>query len=229
MSQRVSRQLRELMPLCCVFCLAALPFILLWRSPWGRGYALMIFFLGGVIVAANSFRRDVRRSCLTSAAEESEASGQTWAQRMLPLALALVVVATIFSSICLVFSEGVEDPFVAPMLAFMSLVPTLGITPYFVLALRKPFAAVVFTVSLVGSMKLAGCLIVVLLYSWDADEQGLLGMPWDHPNLLVWLFWSFTGALSLILFFLAARRFQTMQGSAASLFPQTTAVQTSLA
>ena len=72
---------------------------------------------------------------------------------------------------------------------------------------RKTFAAVVFGAALVGSMKLLGALVVVLIYGWDADEQGRLGMPWNDPDLLVWLFLSFTTALSLACYLAGRRKF----------------------
>jgi hypothetical protein len=203
---------REMVVTLALFVLVAIPFLLLWRTPWGRGYALMAYFLGGTMAAANfTYRIAVDGSDWSPPGERP--AGDSWSRRLAPLTAALVLAATVFSVLCLVFREGVEDPAVAPMLAFMAIVPALGITPYFVFTLRQRFAAVVFTVALVGGMKLLGCLVVVLIYGWDADEQGRLGLPWHRPDLLVWLFWSFTAALSATLFLLAARRFDNCRAA----------------
>jgi hypothetical protein len=51
---------------------------------------------------------------------------------------------------------------------------------------------------------------VVLVYGWNAAEQGRTTMPWNHPDLLVWLFWGFTLALSLVFYNLGAKRFRLM-------------------
>jgi hypothetical protein len=69
----------------------------------------------------------------------------------------------------------------------------------------------------VFGMKLIGGLVVVLVYGWHADRHvpPYTDMPWTHPNLLVWLFWINTGALSLSLYFLGARRFQSRYDRAA--------------
>jgi hypothetical protein len=201
-----SRQMQEVALVIGVFLVVTFPLLLMWRAPWARGYALMLFFLGYTIAAANSTWHAIE-----SGGKRMPGGGPpgspSWAPTIAPLAASLVLAAAVFSALCWILREGVEDPFIAPMLAFMSLVPALGITPYFVLTLRQRFAAVVFTVALVGGMKLLGCLVVVLIYGWDADEQGRLGLPWHRPDLLVWLFWSFTAALSATLFVLAGRKF----------------------
>jgi hypothetical protein len=203
------RQIRDLAWVGGATLAATFPLLLVWRAPWARGYALMIFFLGCTIAAANHVGRAIG---LNSNRIPGGAlrSGASWSQIIGPLASALIWAAAVFSALCWALSEGVEDPPIAPMLAFMSLVPAIGVTPYFVLTLRRRLAAVVFTVALVGCMKFVGAIIVVLIYGWDADEQGRLGMPWHRPDLLVWLFWSFTTALSLTLSALAARKYHQM-------------------
>jgi hypothetical protein len=172
----------------------------------------MAYFLGSTIAAAN-FTFSVAAGGGGLAPGEHSAR-DSWPRRLAPLAAAVLLAAAVFSALCLVFREGVEDPPVAPMLAFMAVVPVLGITPYFLLTLRQRFAAVVFTVALVGGMKLLGCLIVASIYGWDADEQGRLGLAWDRPDLLVWLFWSFTAVLSAALGLLAWRKFDASQAAA---------------
>jgi hypothetical protein len=57
-------------------------------------------------------------------------------------------------------------------------------------------------------MKLLGCVVVVLVYGWDASERGYTTMPWTRPNLLVWLFWLNTGVLCLVCYYLGVGRFR---------------------
>jgi hypothetical protein len=107
-----------------------------------------------------------------------------------------------FRAVCSVHLALNDRPdFVFVFLALSALVP------YLTLVTRKPFAAVVFAVFLVGSMKLLGCAVVVLVRGWDADEHGHLTMPWARPNFLVWLFWANTGVLSLGCYCSDVRRF----------------------
>jgi hypothetical protein len=75
---------------------------------------------------------------------------------------------------------------------------------------RKPFAAVVFALALVGCMKLLGGVVVVLAYGWNASQQGHTRMPWTDPNLLVWVFWIATGVYSAALYVLGYRAFQAL-------------------
>ncbi len=203
-----------------------MPFLLFWRSPQGRSLALNAFFLGCMIPVAYSFCREVGRP------GEPDGALRAWRQRIWPLSAALLVACIVFSLVCVLvnnphdfgspqaeadqgiwwraFVFNTPRDFVAPMLALMTLVPSLCIVPYLVLVTRKPWAAIVFSALLVGCMKLLGATVVVLNYGWDADVQGRTRMTWNHPDLLVWLFWSFTGLLSLAFCLLGVRRFHSL-------------------
>ena len=115
-----------------------------------------------------------------------------------------------FSLLCLTLNDAHD--FVAVFLAFLILIPSLGVVPFLTLVTRRPVAAVVFALFIVFCMKLLGGIVVVLVYGWHASEHGYTDMPWTHPNLLVWLFWLNTGVLSLSLYVLGARRFQAEYG-----------------
>ncbi len=228
----MQRELRYLLPAWFTCLFLPLPFLLFWHSPEGRSVALKGFFLGCMIPVAYSFRLDVRPL------DEAEPATPVWCLRMSPLSVALLAAFGIFSVVCLLLNnphdfgtpEAEEDQgiwwrafvfdtphdFVAPILALMTLVPSLCIVPYFVLLTRKPLAAVVFTALLVGCMKLLGATVVVLIYGWDADAQGRTKMPWNHPDLLVWLFWCFSAALSLVFYLFGANRFRVVHERAAS-------------
>jgi hypothetical protein len=96
-------------------------------------------------------------------------------------------------------------------LAFLILLPSLCLVPYLTLLTRKPFAAVVFTLFLVGCMKLVGGIVIRIVYGPNSDKGGHMTMPFTDPNLLVWVFWVTTAALSVTLYALGYRRFQEMR------------------
>ena len=209
MNQSLRQELQYLFPAWLATVVVPLLMVLFLQSPWARSSALMCFLLGCVITVAYSFRRDVERPNAPADANKVMEPRATWADRMQPLAIALFGAAALFSAICWLFRQGVEDPLVAPMLATMAVVPALCITPYLTLISQRPWAATVLTVFLVGCMKFAGAIVVVLIYGWDADKQGRLGMPWHQPDLLVWLFWIFNAVVSAAFYVLGMRTFQT--------------------
>lgn len=185
-------------------------------------------YRGAAIPAAGS-RGDLPLAATRAGTPRESAGDDTcattdWRGKIIALLTALLAAVAVFSVLCLAFNNPPANeeqaiwwrssPFqpprdlIAPMLALMTLVPTLGVVPYLTLVTRSRFAAVIFTLFLVFCMKLLGGIVVVLVYGWDAAENGHTTMPWHHPDLLVWLFWGFTLALSLSFYFLGARRFR---------------------
>jgi hypothetical protein len=178
------------------------PALLLWRSDDGLRVALGLFFVGCASLVAYSFRRGLT----APGGDESADPRRIWRNRMVAATAALLAAWAAFSSVHLGLND--RNDVVSVLLAFSALIPSCCIVPYLTQVTRKPVAAVVFTVFLVGCMKLLGCVVVVLVYGWDASERGYTTMPWARPNLLVWLFWVNTGVLSLWLYYLGGRRFR---------------------
>ena len=164
--------------------------------------ALLLFSIGCASLVAYAFRHDVGRR-MPDAVENPE---KLWRQRILTVAAALFLAFVGFSLESLALGDGQD--FVAVFLAFLVLIPSICVVPFLTLATRQPVAAVVFALFIVFCMKLLGCIVVVLVHGWNANQQGHTDMPWTHPNLLVWLFWFNTGALSFVFYLLGARRFQ---------------------
>jgi hypothetical protein len=175
--------------------------LILWRTEDGLALALGLFFVGAASLVAYSCRREVG---VTEDMASGAAKG-SWRMRMVALTAALLANWLAFSLVQLALND--RNDFVSVLLALSALVPTCCVVPYLTRATRRPFAAVVFTIFLVGCMKLLGCVVVVLVYGWDASERGHTTMPWANPNLLVWLFWVNTGVLSLVCYCLGLRRF----------------------
>jgi hypothetical protein len=202
MNDSLRHEFRYLLPAWLGSILLPWPPLLLWRSDDGVRVALGLFFVGSASLVAYSFRRDV------SATDDDEFGHprQVWRTRMVAVTAALLAAWAAFSAVHLALND--RQDFVSVLLALSALIPACCVVPFLTQVTRKPFAAVVFTVFLVGCMKLLGCVVVVLVHGWDASERGLLTMPWAHPNLLVWLFWVNTGVLSLGCYCLGVRRFR---------------------
>jgi hypothetical protein len=217
MNKSLQRELRYLFPVWIICVLLPLPLLLFRPLPAGRSYALMCFSFGCAVLVAHSFRRDIK---LSNSLPEDAPKPQTWRDRILPLGLALCAASLTFS----IFSLAVGDArdFVTPMLAFLVLVPALGVVPYMVLVTRKPLAGVVFSMILVGSLKTPiGALIVHTFFpshfqqSIDTDGSLIMPTPWIHPNLLVWFFYTAVAAFSFLFCFLGERRFRAIHDLAA--------------
>ena len=178
------------------------PALLLWRSGDGLALALGLFFVGSASLVAYYFRRDVNGIAEGALGHPQ----QIWRTRMVAVTTALLADWMAFSLVHLAVND--RNDFVSVLLALSALVPSCCVVPYLTRVTQKPFAAVVFTVFLVGCMKLLGCVVVVLVYGWDASERGHTTMPWARPNLLVWLFWVNIGVLSLGCYYLGVRRFR---------------------
>jgi hypothetical protein len=229
-----------LLPAWAVCIVLPMPLLILEHSPLGRGYALMLFFVGAMVVVAYSFRREVLEG-KTPAIELAQVR-RLWRTRISALVTALAFALLAFTMVSILVNnpynygtmQGLQDQgiwwrafvfetprdFAAPLLALMAVGAAICIVPYFVLATRKPIAAVVFSAALVGCMKLLGALVVVSIYGWDSDEQGRLGMPWNNPDLLVWLFWGFSATLSITCYVLGRRRFVRQYSNRMNSAPQ---------
>jgi hypothetical protein len=116
-----------------------------------------------------------------------------------------------FSCICMLLSN--PDRIVCICLALGMLVPVFCIVPFYWLLTGWPLAAVVFTIFSVFAMKLLGNVVVVLVYGWDASDRGYTTMPWQHPNLLVWLFLFNTAFLSAFMYCAGRKKFLACYGA----------------
>jgi hypothetical protein len=195
-------ELRALVPAWFVCLLVPLPAVLFWRTSEGRSAALGCFFVACVGLVAHSFGE-------TPNADRSDLR-RLWRAKMLALGLALFAAFVVFSLLGLTVNDAHDLDM--PVVAFLILIPSLCTVPYLTLLTRKPFAAGVFALALVGCMKLLGGVVVVLVYGWDASRHGHTQMPWTDPNLLVWVFWSATGVYSGLAYALGYQRFFLING-----------------
>jgi hypothetical protein len=165
----------------------------------GRPYAVLAFLASSVSLVAYAFR---------PGAEPPSGLAGAWADRLVALTAALLAAVCVFAVVSLGWSSAQD--WTRPVQALACLVPALCVTPYLTLATRKPVAAVVFTLALVGCTKLVAGALTCLVYGWDAAEQGRTTMPWESPDFLLWVFWAANLALAGVGCFLGARRFRTL-------------------
>jgi len=92
------------------------------------------------------------------------------------------------------------------------------IVPYLTLFTRKPFAAVLFTLFAVLLTKCLAGAVVVQVYGWNAGKHvpPYTDLPWEHPNLHVWVFLLNTAVLCLWFYILGRRKFRVIYQGAAS-------------
>jgi hypothetical protein len=185
MRASLARESAALLPAWPLSAAAPLVPLLLLAPGWGRPLAVLTFLLGSVSLTAYAFR---------PSAEPPSGWAGVWADRLAALAGASLASLAVFSAVSLGWG-GARD-WTRPIQALACLVPALCLTPYLSLATRKPVAAVVFTLALVGLTKLVAGAATCLVYGWDAAEQGRTTMPWEDPDFLLWVFWAANLALA---------------------------------
>jgi hypothetical protein len=225
MKKSLRNELRFVFPAWLGCILLPLPAIAFWRSDEGRSDALVLFSIGCASLVAYTFQPDIHRQT-SDATEHPEL---IWRKRMAAAVVSLFSACVIFSLLSLALNNSQD--FVEVCLAFLIPIPALCVAPFFMLITRKKVAAVVFTMFTVFCMKLLGCIVVVLIYGWNASSHDppYTDMPWTHPNLLVWLFWLNTVVLSLWFYVLGKRRYMRNMTAPPDQLPEPTAVATTVA
>jgi hypothetical protein len=203
MTGKPSRCLRAFWPAWLGWLALPLPALLLWRSHDGRFVALCCFFVSCTSFTVSAFRQEANALFRPVPSNHWARPVERWRVRLSCVALTLLVQWAVFCAVCLI----VNDPhdLVAPALALLTLVPSLCIAPYLVLATHKPFAAVVLTLFVVGCMKMVAGTVTVLAYGWHAGKFGNTTLTWTQPNLIVCTFLAAT-AIACMGFYIAGQR-----------------------
>jgi hypothetical protein len=173
----VSSEFRSLLPTLAVTLLFPVPLLNFVHDGTGRAFAFAYLFFGCALLAGECFRPSREDSTASDA-------GAVWRAKMAALGVAMIVAATSFCVGYWAITGQLESSVVS--LAFLSVVPALGLVPYLVLRLHHPYVAVLFASLLLGAVKLLGCVVVHLVYGPSALAEGRTAMSWDNPNLLVW-------------------------------------------
>jgi hypothetical protein len=193
----VRGELREMLPTWAVVVLLPVPVATFWHEGSGRDFAYAYLFLGCAILAAERFGR--------TAGLGSPGGVPVWRAKVTALGVAMAAAAGVFTAFAWAMI-GQPDGLV-PLFAALAVVPALCCVPLLAVVTGRPYAAVLFAALLLAAVKLAGCSVVVLVYGWDAQAEGHLALPWDRPNLLVWLCLAGAMAVSAVLYPLGRRAF----------------------
>jgi hypothetical protein len=186
-----------MLPTWAVVVLLPVPVATFWHEGSGRDFAYAYLFLGCAILAAERFGR--------TACPASPGGVPLWRARVTALGLAMAAAAGVFTTFAWAMI-GRPDPLV-PLLAALAVVPALCCVPFLEVVTGRPYAAVLFAAFMLAAVKLAGCAVAVVVYGWNAQAEGHLTLPWERPNLLVWLCLAGAAALSAVLYPLGRRAF----------------------
>jgi hypothetical protein len=203
----LQQELRLTLPVWAIAVLLPAPAAITSRN---GSLGLVYLFVASIGMVAAIFWRDFPAS-----GNDQRNDGGAWRTKLAAATIALVTAWLVFAGMCLPLSP--RDAAVSSTLAFLGLIPALCVTPWMLAITRNPFVAAVFTLTLVACMKLLGCILVVLVYGWDASERGYTALPWTDPNLLVWSFFAFTAVLSAIGLRQGAARFRSPANDQADL------------
>jgi hypothetical protein len=186
-----------MLPTWAVVVLLPVPMATFWHEGPGRDFAYAYLFLGCAILAAERFGR--------TACQGSAGDVPLWRAKVTALGVAMAAAAGVFTAFAWAMI-GHPDGLV-PLFAALAIVPALCCVPFLAVVTGRPYAAVLFAVLLLAAVKLLGCVVAVLVYGWNAQAEGHLTLPWERPNLLVWLCLVGAMALSAVLYPLGRRAF----------------------
>lgn len=120
-----------------------------------------------------------------------------WRTRMFAVALSIGVNVALFVSFGL--AAGVQSHFPFPLLAALSAIPAVGMTPWLIRRVGNPFGAIILGGMLVFAAKLAGCVAARIVYGPDYIAQGYVAADWRTAKLMISLLWTLSTLLSLAL------------------------------
>jgi hypothetical protein len=193
----VRSELREMLPTWAVAVLLPVPVATFWHEGSGRDFAYAYLFLGCAILAAERFGR---ADC-----QGSPGGVRLWRAKMTALGLAMAAAASVFTAFAWAM-VGQPDALV-PLFAALAVVPALCCVPFLAIVTGRPYAAVLLAALLLAAVKLAGCVVAVFVYGWNAQAEGHLTLPWERPNLLVWLCLAGALVVSVVMYPLGRRAF----------------------
>ena len=205
----VTGEIREILPTWAIAVLIPLPAATFWQDGSGRAFAYAYLFLGCAIMTAERFRRPLPGNADLAAGGAASA----WRAKMTALGLAMAGAVAVLTTFA--WSMSGQPEAVVPLLATLAALPALCCVPVLTISIGKPYAAVLFTTFLLGAVKIAGCVVVRIVYGPEALAEGRMDLPFERPNLLVWLCFAGAGILSAVMFPLGMRAFNRCQALAA--------------
>ena len=156
----MARELRLMMPMWSVAAFLPLP-VLVAIDP-SRSAPVSCLYLGVI----NAWL--VTQCWQAWGLPESSAS---WRSRILAVTVAVLANVALFVGFGLL--AGVQTRFPFALMALLSAIPAIGITPWMLRLLpQNPYAGIVFGGFLVGSCKIAACVVARIVYGPDYISQG---------------------------------------------------------
>jgi len=199
---KLVNELRDMIPTWAVTTILPLPIINFWQLGPGQDFAYAYLFLGSAILVAERF---------SGSGRPKGGAVDDWRSIVAALLLATATSAMIFTIFVWAIA-GYADLSV-PIFAVLAVIPAIGCVPFLAITCGRPYYGVLAAILLMTVIKLAGCVVVVLVYGWNAQEHGYTALPWRDPNLLVCLCLSGAMLSSLMLFALGRREFLRRGGS----------------
>lgn len=122
-----------------------------------------------------------------------------WSAKARTTAIAVTLNAALF--IGLGTAADVQTSFPFPLMAVLSVSPSLGLVPWLLLRVQKQYAALVFAAFIVGAAKIAACVVARIVYGPNYIEAGYVAGDWRTAKLMISLFWMLTatGSWALLL------------------------------
>jgi|SRR5438445_1118725 len=154
-------------------------------------YPFMGLGLGCAALAARAFSR-----ALPQDETDTPPSERAWIVRIFAVSVTALAAAAAFTWASV--ESHVSPGLPIPLLAVLTVTPALGIVPYLTLRIGKPFAAVVLSAFVVGLSKIAGCVVVRIVYGPDALVDGYMAGDWQTAKLMISLFWIGTVTVSVV-------------------------------
>ena len=85
-----------------------------------------------------------------------------------------------------------------PLLVCLASAPAIGLVPWLVLKMKQPQGALVIAALIVGSIKLAGCLVARIVYGPDFLQKGFASADWQSAKLMISCMWAGTLIVSFM-------------------------------
>jgi hypothetical protein len=199
---KVSRELRDLLPAWAVLVLLPVPVATFWNVGAGRDFTYSYLFLACALLTAEQFGRP---AAVGAGIRPTGRTIRDWRAKMTALVLAVVGAAGVLTTFVWAMTGQIDATI--PLFAVLAVLPAVGCVPFVAIKTGQPYLAVLFAIVLLTAIKLAGCLVVVLIYGWNSQAEGRLTLPWERPNLLVWLCLGGASVSSAVLYWLGRRAF----------------------
>jgi hypothetical protein len=122
-------------------------------------------------------------------------SRAAWAAKTAAVAAAVGVNLAVF--VVMGLAAGVRTALPFPLMAAMSAAPAVGLVPWLVMRVRRPYGALVLAAAMLLAAKLAACVVVRIVYGPDALAAGYMAGDWHSARLMISLFWAQALALSI--------------------------------